>query len=266
MDDPRPTPLPGGMMNTVTRRGDRVLRTAPATAAALHTHLRALPAAGFDGAPRPLALHPDGHEELGFVEGEVALPPFPGWIADDAVLASAARLLRRYHGAAARIPVDTAAPWPADLADPRGGPLLCHNDPCVQNLVFDGRRAAALIDFDLAAPGRPLWDVAALAYYMGPTLPPEAAAGRVWEGLDTARRLRLLADSYGLAGPDRALLPQTVEEYLAVARAFVAGRLEAGEEAFVRAHTDGGGWAPWDGRRDWLAEQRPRLVRALTDA
>ncbi|MGQ4267178.1 phosphotransferase [Nocardiopsis changdeensis] len=167
-----PLSLPGGMMNTVTRRGDRVLRTAPATAAALHPHLRALPGAGFDGAPRPLALGPDGREELGFVEGEVALPPFPAWVADDAVLASAARLLRRYHDAAARVPVDTAAPWPADLADPHGGPLLCHNDPCVENLVFRGRRAAALIDFDLAAPGRPLWDVAALAYYMGPTLPP----------------------------------------------------------------------------------------------
>ncbi|MFY7066362.1 phosphotransferase [Nocardiopsis changdeensis] len=258
-----PLPLPGGMMNTVTRRGDRVLRTAPATAAALHPHVRALPGAGFDGAPRPLALGPDGREELGFVEGEVALPPFPAWIADDAVLASAARLLRRYHDAAARVPVDTAAPWPADLADPHGGPLLCHNDPCVENLVFRGRRAAALIDFDLAAPGRPLWDVAALAYYMGPTLPPEAAAGTVWEGLDTARRLRVIADAYGLAGADRTLLPRTVEEYLEVARAFVAGRIAAGDAAFVRAHAASGGWERWDRRRDRLADQRPRLVRAL---
>ncbi|MFL1427374.1 MULTISPECIES: phosphotransferase [unclassified Nocardiopsis] len=264
MADPHPSPLPGGMMNTVVRRGDRVLRTAPATAAALHPHLRALPAAGFDGAPRPLALNPDGREELGFVEGEVALPPFPDWIAADTALASAARLLRRYHDAAARIPVDTTAPWPADLADPRGGTLLCHNDPCAENLVFRHGSAAALIDFDLAAPGRPLWDVAALAYYLGPTLPPEAAAGKVWEDLDTARRLRLIADTYGLTGTDRALLPQTVEEYLAVARRFVAGRVAAGEAAFVRAHTASGGWARWDRRRDWLADQRPRLVRALT--
>ncbi|WP_446725012.1 hypothetical protein [Nocardiopsis sp. N85] len=134
----------------------------------------------------------------------------------------------------------------------------------MENIVFRDRRAAALIDFDLAAPGRPIWDVAALAHHMGPTLPPEAATGRVWEDLDTARRLCLIADSYGLAGRERALLPQTVEEYLAVARVFVAGRVAAGDAGFVDALEHGGGWARWDRRRDWPSDRRSGLVRALT--
>jgi hypothetical protein len=45
--------------------------------------------------------------------------------------------------------------WPRALADPAGGTILCHNDVCPDNVVFRDGRAAALIDFDLAAPGRP---------------------------------------------------------------------------------------------------------------
>ncbi|GHC81052.1 hypothetical protein GCM10007079_20440 [Nocardiopsis terrae] len=261
-------PLSGGMMNTVIRRGDRVLRTAPPQAPALQAFLAALAGSGFEGAPRPLALHGDGTEELTFVEGDVAVPPFPDWSARDRVVTASARLLRRYHDAAARTPFDPDANWPTHLSDPEGGTLLCHNDPCLENLVFRGGEAVALIDFDLAAPGRPVWDLAALAFYLGPTLPPEALADTEFAGADVLRRLRLLADGYGMTPEDRLLLPEAIDQYDEASQAFVKGMVERGEPLFVQEVERVGGRAEWERRRErrsaWMRQQRPAFLTVLT--
>ena len=263
-------PLSGGMMNTVFRRGDRVVRTAQPHAPALHAFLTALADTGFEGAPRPLALHSDaaGTEELTFVEGDVAVPPFPDWSAQDWVVGTSARLLRRYHDAARHVPFDTGAAWPTALSDPEGGTLLCHNDPCLENLVFRGGEAFALIDFDLAAPGRPVWDLAALAFYMGPTLPPEVLAESEFAGADVLHRLRLLADGYGMSEADRRALPEAIEQYNEVSRVFVKDMFDQGNPLFVRDVERVGGWPAWervkDRRSAWLEEHRPAFLRALT--
>lgn len=98
--------------------------------------------------------------------------------------------------------------------------MVCHNDVCLENVVFRDGRAAALIDFDLAAPGRPVWDVAMTARYWTPM------RGR--DGLDPSHRLRVLADGYGLGRADRAALPRVIEQATAVCRAFVERRVERG--------------------------------------
>ncbi|WP_017586372.1 phosphotransferase [Nocardiopsis ganjiahuensis] len=267
-DQDRDQPLSGGMMNTVFRRGDRVVRTAPPHAPALQAFLAALADTGFEGAPRPLALHGDGTEELTFVEGDVAVPPFPAWAGKDWVVGASARLLRRYHDAAAHVPFDTGADWPTALSDPRGGSLLCHNDPCLENLVFRDGVGHALIDFDLAAPGRPVWDLAALAFYLGPTLPPEALAESEFAGANVLRRLRLLADGYGMSEADRRALPEVIEQYNEVSRVFVKDMFDRGNPLFVRDVERVGGWSAWERRKDrrsaWLAEQRPAFLRSLT--
>jgi aminoglycoside phosphotransferase (APT) family kinase protein len=260
-------PLSGGMMNTVVRRGDRVVRTTPPHAPALQEYLTALTASGFDGAPRPLALHENGTEELTFVEGNVAIPPFPAWATEDRTVSACARLLRRYHDAAAHVPFDSGADWPTALSDPEGGTLLCHNDPCLENLVFRDGEGYALIDFDLAAPGRPVWDLAALAFYMGPTLPPEVLAESKFAGADVVHRLRLLADGYGLSEADRLALPEAIEQYNEVSRVFVKDMFERGNPLFVRDVERLGGWDAWERRKDrrsaWLRQQRPAFLRAL---
>jgi hypothetical protein len=266
--DNRGKRLAGGMMTTVFRYGGHVVRTATPAAPAIHDHLRALAEDGFKGAPVPLRLRDDGREELTFVEGDVALPPFPDWAFTEHTLCSAAELLRRYHDAAARVPVDTGASWntgSTGMADPEGGPILCHNDPCLENIVFRRGRAAALIDFDLAAPGRPVWDVAALAYYLVPALDPASTAGTPHAGSDAPHRLRVLADAYGLSPDDRLALPRTVEDYTAVARVFVAERIENGDGMFALDLERQGGWERWDRRQTWLADQRAVFVRALVD-
>ncbi|MFF3562434.1 phosphotransferase enzyme family protein [Streptomyces sp. NPDC002574] len=257
--------LAGGMMNAgaVLRRGALVERPAPRTAPALHVYLRALAERGFDAAPSPVRLTGDGREQLTWVPGDVALPPFPGWAMTKTALRSVGSLLRRLHEASAAVPVDSRAEWPRALADPEGGTMLCHNDVCPENVVFRDGRAAALIDFDLAAPGRPLWDLAMTARYWVPMLDPESAASLYPAGLDAPARLRVLADGYGLSPRERAELPSVVEAATASCRAFVAGRVAAGDPEYGRVLAERGGWQRWDRVQGWLVNHRETFTAAL---
>lgn len=255
--------LAGGMANAgaVVRRGDVVDRPAPPNAAAIHTHLNALADLGFDAAPRPVGLGADGREQLTFVAGDVAVPPYPAWALTDEALRSVGALLRRYHDAAADVPAQP--PWSGDLSDPRGGSVVCHNDVCLENVVFRDGQAAALIDFDLAAPGRPLWDLAMAARYWVPMLDPESARLSGRGHLDPGSRLRVLADGYGLSAADRADLLGVIEEATAVARAFVAARVDSGDQVFVQAMADHGGWARWDRVQAWRAAHQDAFTELL---
>lgn len=259
--------LVGGMANAgdVFRRGDLVDRPAPRTARALHAHLVALADHGFDAAPIPVRLTADGREQLTYIPGDVALPPYPRWAMTDTALRSVGGLLRRLHEAGAAIAVDARAQWPRALADPEGGTMLCHNDVCPDNVVFREGRAAALIDFDLAAPGRPVWDVAMTARYWVPMLDPASAAAYYPAGLDALARLRILARAYGLSPQERAELPEVVEQATASCRAFVADRVADGDPLYVQALSERGGWRRWDRIQEWLVTHRETFTAALLD-
>ncbi|MFD4020806.1 aminoglycoside phosphotransferase family protein [Streptomyces sindenensis] len=260
--DREPEVLAGGLANAgaVLRHGDTVERPAPPHVSLLHAHLRALREQGFDGVPVPLGVSASGQRErLSYVPGEVAVSPCPDRVWTDDALRSVGALLRRMHDAATGVPFDRAAGWPADLADPEGatapGAVICHNDACLENVVFrGGRGAAALIDFDLAAPGRPVWGVAMAARYWVPM------RGR--PGIDPAHRLRVLAGGHGLGRADRAALPRVIEQATAVCRAFVERRVARGDAAYSAAY-ERSGRTEWDRHQEWLADQRPALTAAL---
>ncbi|MFB8000273.1 phosphotransferase [Streptomyces sp. NPDC056002] len=262
--------LPGGMANAgaVVRRGELVERPAPPNVRALHAYLQALRRDGFDAAPVPVGVRADGRERLGFIPGDVAVPPFPRWAMSKTALRSVGGLLRRLHEASAGVRVDVSAGWAGELADPEGGTMLCHNDVCPPNVVFRDGRAVALIDFDQAAPGRPVWDVAMTAGYWVPMLDPESAAPlyplrATSHASDASARLRLLADSYGLSPRERAELPEVVEQAAEVCRAFVARRVAEGHPAYAQALRDRGGWERWDRIQAWLGARRETFRAAL---
>ena len=116
--------LAGGVANAgaVVRRGDQVLKPAPANATAIHALLRYVRERGFEGVPEPFAIDSDGRERLSFIAGDVPVPPFPAWAQSDETLASTAALLRRFHDAAEGFVPPPEADWNTDLADPSGGP------------------------------------------------------------------------------------------------------------------------------------------------
>ncbi|QLJ02990.1 phosphotransferase [Streptomyces sp. NEAU-sy36] len=259
--------LLGGMANAgaVFRRGSLVDRPAPHNARALHAYLLALREHGFDAAPAPVGPAADGREQLAFIPGDVALPPFPDWVMTRSALESVGSLLRRLHETSAAVRVDSGAEWPRGLADPEGGTMLCHNDVCPENVVFRDGRAAALIDFDLAAPGRALWDVAMTARYWVPMLDPQSAAAFYPSGPDAPIRLRILADSYGLSPRDRADLPGIVEQATKVCRDFVTRRVADSDPVYLQALAERGGWERWDRIQTWLTDHRKTFTAALLD-
>lgn len=170
------TILPGGVANkgSVIRIGDTVRRPRGAHSDAVSDLLGHLERAGFDGVPRFLGIDEDGREMLSWIAGDVPLPPYPDWAMSDVALTSVGRLLRTYHDAVdGFVPSISSPNWSAELADPSGVGVLCHNDICPENVVFQDGQAAAFLDFDFAAPGRRVWDVVATASMWAPLTAPD---------------------------------------------------------------------------------------------
>ena len=138
--------LPGATANRglVVRVGDTVIRPIAPCWPATHALLAHLSAAGFDGAPRVLAVSPST-EMLTYMHGQAAVPPLAADTLTDAALVSVADLLRRYHLAVASF--DPAGySWPRPIPSRFRTGLVSHNDVHPANLVFRDGQAVALID------------------------------------------------------------------------------------------------------------------------
>jgi hypothetical protein len=186
------TPLGGGNMSSgVVRSGDTVRRPAGPWTPAVHALLAHLHDAGFNGAPRPLGIEERGREILTFIPGTPAWPDQFHLLDDDAQLRRAARLIRDFHDAVTGFTPPPDARWQA-LTPADGDEIIAHHDLAPWNLVI-GSRQWAFIDWDTAAPGTRLWD---LAYAMHGFAP--LSAHPSYQRADAGRRLRLIADAYGL--------------------------------------------------------------------
>lgn len=256
--------LPGGIGNAgaVVRVGDVVLRPTSAHTPAIHALLRHVRAAGFDGVPHVLGVDHDGRERLVYIDGDVPYPPYPAWSLTDDALASIAALLRRYHDAAGGFAPPPGATWSDELADPLGGPLVCHNDVCPENVVFRDGVAIALLDFEFAAPGRPLYDLSQLAKMNVPIDAPEDAVRLRDPAPDPFRRLRVVADAYGLP-PGRDEFLDALAGSLDPVDGLVERRAARGEPAFVEIWRAMGGRARYERRQAWYEAHRGRFADAL---
>jgi ADP-ribose pyrophosphatase YjhB (NUDIX family) len=184
----RELPLTGGRVTEgVVRLGDTVRRPLQPNAALVRAVLRELEERGFEDAPRWLGADEKGRETYSFVEG--AVPPDLDPAFPDATLAAAARLLRRYH--------DLTVPLAA------GREVVAHGDTSPCNFVFRDGMPVALIDFDAAAPGDRLQDVAnALFLWLVLGHPALAAA-------EQARRIGIVCAAYGIEH-DAAVVDATI--------------------------------------------------------
>jgi hypothetical protein len=263
-------PLLGGdVTEGVVRVGDTVRRPLNPNSALIHALLRYLEAAGFSGAPRFLGIDTAGREVLSYVEGEVAGRPRPRWIADEDRMLSVARLVRAYDDAAAGF-VPPAADGSADAAGQAAGippappyepELIGHVDITPENVVFRDGRAFALIDFDLAKPATRADEMFNVMMWWAPLSDPRDV-DPLLRGLNVPRRCRLLADAYGMSGPDRDRVIK-----VAVMRTRRSWYLMK-----QRAESHGGGWQRmWDGgvgdvikrRAAWLDQNAAAIQAAL---
>jgi hypothetical protein len=181
-----------------------VSRAAGPGAASVHRLLSVLNDAGFV-VPRPIELIDDARfERLTFVDGTTPTLPWPGWMADEALLTSAVQMLRRLHDQTAHLmsnePGWIGLPWwrwVASDGSERPVEVIRHGDPWPPNLVVDGGQAVAWIDWDFAQPGSRLDDLGAFAKHWAPLMSDERAEAHGWQPVpDRQRRLRLIADAY----------------------------------------------------------------------
>jgi hypothetical protein len=223
--------LSGGTANRglVFRAGDTVLRPTAPCWRATHALLAHLSGAGFDGAPRVLAVGPTS-ETLTYMDGQAAVPPLAEDMITDTALVSVADLLRRYHAAAASF--DPAGyRWPRPIPARFRTGLVSHNDVYPANLVFRDGRAVALIDFDLAGPGSAAWDFAAAARSFVPlTDDRDIADGRQGRVLE---RFRIFLHASGLTRAGRRQVAEAVVANHDWTYAIVTEAAAAGHQGFA---------------------------------
>ena len=243
--------LTGGLVADVTRAGNTVRRSRTDATDTIHRLLNHLRSRGFTQVPEPLGFDPGGREILTYVQGRAGHPPVPPAIASDDALASAARTIRAFHDASEGF---VAQDWNTGVADPSGiGEVICHNDLAPFNLIYRASEVAAIIDWDTAAPGRRVWDLAYAAWRLVPLHRPEYAEPLGWPALDRARRLQLFADAYGVSAADRRQMLDIAGERIrrtvegirdlvtcgrAVALRSGDPRAEAGDLPYLASHLD----------------------------
>jgi hypothetical protein len=256
--------LQGGVANAgaVVRSGNHVLRPSNPHSKSIHAALVQLRSRGFSGASEPVTIDPDGRERLQFVPGDVPLPPYPAWAQADEALASVAALLRELHDASLGLDLGGAT-WSREMADPLGGAVWCHNDVCLENVVFQHGRAVALLDFDFAAPGRREFDLAAFARMCVPIDDDVNMARLGWTSIDGPTRLRIVCDAYGCDAITRAAVHTCLTESIERGGQFVRRRVEAGEVAFVEMWNNMGGQERFDRRRRWWTDRSADFAAAL---
>jgi hypothetical protein len=248
-------PLRGGSVSTVVRVGDTVRRQPGRRF--VRELLGFLERSGWGGAPRFLGVDEQGREILTFVDGYVpwqerdaaGVTGVAGvsevsnvsGVAAEASLVRVAELVRGFHDLTAGTPLAGDAE------------VVCHNDLAPNNTVYSpdgaGLRPVAFIDWDLAAPGRRIHDVAHVCWqYLG--LGPGTVAG------PAARGIRLICDAYRLDG--RGEIVDVIMWWQDRCWRGIQAGAEAGEEAMVRLRDDG---AVREVRAsfEWVAAHRSEL-------
>jgi Phosphotransferase enzyme family len=235
--------LPGGFVTGVVRVGDTVRRQPSADAEFAHALLGWFERRGWSGAPRFLGTDEGGREVLSFIDGHVAWEPVqPPSVTSEASLARVAVLVREFHDLTAGTPLAA------------GAEVVCHNDLSPKNTVYrdggSGLTPAAFIDWDIAAPGKRIHDIAHVCWQFLGLVPDAPDPG------DAGRRMRLICDAYGLT--DRGGLVESILWWQDRSWRGIEDRAAGGDPAMIRLREAGAAQSV-RGAFDWVSGQRAEL-------
>jgi aminoglycoside phosphotransferase (APT) family kinase protein len=250
--------MTGGNVNQVLRVGNTIRRPAGPWTSAVHSLLNHLHEVGFHAAPRPLGLDDRGREILTFVPGEVVWPHRFEVLDAAQHLAQVARLIREFHDAVQTFRPPAGAEWNV-LAPADGNEIIAHHDLAPWNLITGPEQALTFIDWDSAAPGTRLWD---LAYAIHGFIP--LSANRYYQRPDTDSRLRTFVDAYGLDEDQRRRLVSMLGPRARSMHDFLKLQSAAAAEPWSTLWREGHG-AAWHNDADWIDQRNDRWTKVLLD-
>ncbi|KQX72415.1 aminoglycoside phosphotransferase [Aeromicrobium sp. Root472D3] len=235
--------LPGAV-GGVTRIGRTVRRPTGPWTPAVHELLTFLDAEGLRGVPALHGVDDEGREVLEHVEGRGV--PVDDEVVLDTVLEEAVTWLRDFHDVVEGFRPSGVRTWRGGDAELAADQVVCHNDPGAYNWIIQSGHFVAMIDWDMAGPGRAIDDLAFMAWTAIPLyreIPVE----------DVARRLDILVDAYGEWGP------MTVLEAVVERMSTASDRIEAGQARGDQGFVNLGRVGEPQRTRDRVAAFRARI-------
>lgn len=193
----------GGEVNQPVWVGDTVRRRTGPWATVIHSLLDHLHARGFPS-PQVLGIDEQGREVLGYIPGRPGTYPWSPALKSDRGLVELGRLLRRYHDTVLDFDPGPDPLWRSGRRPLRPGEIVCHNDPGPWNFIWRRGHAVALLDFDLAGPGRVQEDVGVALWFAVP-FRPDIRMIRFEKDPDRASRAAAFLRGYGWTGGEGAV-------------------------------------------------------------
>ncbi|KON84989.1 aminoglycoside phosphotransferase [Rossellomorea marisflavi] len=235
--------LSGGNVSQVYRVEDTVRREIKPESERIHKLLKHLEEKGFLHAPRFMGIDEKGREVLSYLNGEAGNYPLKSYMWSDEVLIDIAKMLRGYHDAVSDFPFEEE--W--EPLDDTPGPyeFICHNDFAIYNIIFHNKQVAGIIDFDVAAPGPRVWDVAYALYTCVPLgvghLDENGEAVYYEAGRDAhlrKERIDLFFKAYGMEHLKEGIV-DVVKRRVQALQSTMKRKAAEGDEAFQRMIDEG---------------------------
>lgn len=242
-----------GNVGGAARVGLTVRRPTGPWSPAVHELLGYLADSGLDAVPRVLGTDERGREVLSHIPGHGV--QVDQETVSDALLADAVQWLRRFHDAVDGFRPAGTRPWRNNPGVLGPEEIVCHHDPGAYNWVVDDDRLVGMLDWDMAGPGRPVEDLAFMAWTAVPLFRAVAPA-------DVARRLELMADCYAAADVDAATILDAVDARMTAATDKIEAGQRRGDSGMVNL-ADVGEPERTSQRLAAMRERRPAIMDRL---
>jgi aminoglycoside phosphotransferase len=187
-----------GIHREIIQNDDAVHRPTHYWTPAVHGLLEYLNSVGFKSVPQVLGVDEQGREILSFIKGESGPA---GWakISSDEGLARFAKYLRQYHDAIRDYKPPADSKWAYGHDRLESGEIICHGDFGPWNIVWDGDDPVGIIDWDMARPAKPEFDILYALEFAAPFRDDEEAIK--WHHFtkvpDRKHRIAVFLEAYG---------------------------------------------------------------------